>query len=139
MEESRTNVTKDSIDLYFQLLSQMIDGTPASLVYNMDKAGQDDFVDLHSFHVIVIVDYQGNVIKVPVRRNSKRATLINCICSDGTYLKLLIIIPRKIIDSIIFKKLTLNNVLIKSQKNGFANTEIIKIWLEQKLQEEDIR
>lgn len=48
MEESRTNVTKDSIDLYFQLLSQMIDGTPVSLVYSIDKAGQDDFVDLYS-------------------------------------------------------------------------------------------
>lgn len=101
MEESRTNVTKDSIDLYFQLLSQLIDGTPVSLVYIIDKAGQDDFVDLYSFHAIVPADYQGNVIKVPVRRNSKRTTLVNWICSDGTYLKPLIIIPRKILESII--------------------------------------
>ena len=29
-------------------LAENIDGTPASLVFNMDEAGEDDYVDTHS-------------------------------------------------------------------------------------------
>lgn len=51
---------------YFIELKKAVDGVPASLVYNMDEAGQDENVDEHSMQVIVKSDYQGEVTNIPV-------------------------------------------------------------------------
>ena len=56
---------------------------------------------------------------------------MHCICSDGTYLNPLVIIPRKTEDNSTFKQLNCNIFLIIHQEKGFANTQIIKIWLEE--------
>lgn len=114
---------------YFIELKKAVDGVPASLVYNMDEAGQDENVDEHSMQVIVKSDYQGEVTNIPVWRESKRATLIHCICNDGTYTKPLLIIPRKTVESLILKSLTFSNLYIKHQTKGFANTDLIRNWL----------
>ena len=42
----------------------------------------------------------------------------------------MLIIPRKTVDSVIFKKLTPANLLIKYQQKGFPNTQLLKFWLE---------
>lgn len=95
----------------------------------MDEAGQDEYIDTHSMKVVVPVEYNGFNIKIPVRRKNKRSTLVHCICLDGTYLKPLIIIPRKTVDNIILKRATCNNVILKFQNKGFSTTELTKIWL----------
>ena len=98
---------------------------------NVDEAGEDDYCDLHSYQVIVSQDYTESSIEIPVRRDSKRSTLIHTIAADGTYLKPLLIIPRKTVDSSILKRLTSNNISIHHQQKGFANTEIIAKWLQE--------
>ena len=45
MEEDRAKVDDRDIDHYYDNLAQEIDGTPASLIFNMDEAGEDDYVD----------------------------------------------------------------------------------------------
>ena len=86
------------------------------------------YVDTNAYLVIVGSDFPGKAISIPVKRESKRSSLIHCIAADGTALKPLLIIPRKTIDSIA----NCNNVLIKrSQEKGFANTELIKLWLKR--------
>lgn len=130
MEDNRALVDENLIDKYYEDLANIINGTPASLVFNMDEAGEDDYVDTHSYNVIVQSDFQDKSINIPVRRRQKRSTLVHCISCDGTYLKPLLIIPRKTVDSIIFKKLTPANLLIKYQQKGFSNSELIKFWLE---------
>lgn len=87
-------------------------------------------MDTHSYYVIVPSEYQEKSINIPVRRKCKRSTLIHCISCDGTYLLPLLIIPRKTVDSVIFKKLTPNNLLIKYQSKGFSNFQLIQFWLE---------
>ena len=147
MDEKRVNVDQGVIDSYFVNLKNAVDGVPVSLVFNIDEAGEDDYVDTHSFKVIVPASHEGNVISIPVRRETKRATLVNCICADGTRLKPLMIIPRKTVDSHILKRINANNVFIKFQEKGFANTQLIQFWfneiffpiVEQRLQEEQAR
>ena len=57
MDENRAEVNADDIDNYYSNLAENINGTPASLVFNMDEAGEDDYVDTHSYNVIVQSDF----------------------------------------------------------------------------------
>ena len=94
MEEARCNIPDTEIDNYFSNLSNSVNNVPVSLVFNIDEAGEDDYVDTHSYQVIVPVDIQSSTIRIPVKRESKRSTLVSCICADGTRLKPLLISPR---------------------------------------------
>ena len=60
----------------------------------MDEAGEDDFVDINSYRVILPWDYPSETIEIPVRRSSKRSYLIHWISADGCYLKPSIISPK---------------------------------------------
>ena len=131
MQDKRCFLDENELNNYFEQLKIAVNGTPVSLVFNMDEAGEDEYADSFSMMAIVPKSYDKKIIPLPVRRQSKRSTLLHCICADGTYLKPLVIIPRKTIDSVTFKRLNCNNLLIKHQEKGFANTEIIKIWLGQ--------
>lgn len=115
-EIERINVQLEALDAYYAKLEQEVNGVPASLLFNMDEAGQDEYIDTHSMKVIVPITYTNSKIKIPVRRSVKRSTVIHYICCDGTYPKPFVIIPRKILDSVILKKLTCQNVMIKFQK-----------------------
>lgn len=120
IDEKRYFINPNDIDNFYQNLKTLVDGCPASLVFNME-AGQDEFVDSHSMNVIVPFSCTDATTKVPVRRKCKRSTLVHCICADGTVMKPLLIIPRK----------TLDSILIKFQEKGYANTSLIKKWLEE--------
>lgn len=131
LDEKRYNVDMKDIDNFYANLKNLVDACPASLVFNMDEAGQDEFVDSHSMNVIVPSSCTDATTKIPVRRQCKRSTLVHCICTDGTITKPLLIIPRKTIDSVLLKRLTCNNVMIKFQDKGYANTDLIRKWLEE--------
>lgn len=53
----------------------------------MDGAGQDEYVNEHAMKVIVKSDFKGEITNIPFRKESNRATLIHCICNDGSYTK----------------------------------------------------
>ena len=131
MEAARCEIPPEAIDDYFSRLTDAITGVPVSLIFNADEAGEDDYVDLHSYKVIVDKAHPSPTIPIPVRRESKRSTLLHCICADGTSLKPLLIIPRKTLDSDSILRVCSSNVLIQYQKKGFANTDLIKTWLEE--------
>ena len=48
MDENRADVKEIDIDNCYSNLAENIDGTPPSLVFNMDEAGEDDYVETHS-------------------------------------------------------------------------------------------
>ena len=131
MEADRTQVNQQDIDEYYERLANSVNGVPVSLIFNIDEAGEDDYVDTHSYKVIVPSTIETRTIPIPVRRNTKRSTLLHCICADGTYAKPLLIIPRKTCDSMILKRLCINNTMIKYQKKGYANTQLIKQWVQE--------
>lgn len=47
IDEKRYFVNPNDIDNFYQNLKTLVDGCSASLVFNMDEAGQDEFVDSH--------------------------------------------------------------------------------------------
>ena len=130
MDLNRYEVDDEEMKQYFVDLKNTVDGVPASLVFNMDEAGQDDYIDTHSMQVVVKSTCQDKITQIPLRRESKRATLIHCISADGTYAKPLLIVPRKTLDSVLLQRLTCNNCIVKYQCHGFANTMIIRQLLE---------
>ena len=92
MEAARANVDHNLIVDYYQQLAVAVNNVPCSLVFNIDEAGEDEYVDTNAYHVIVRSDFPGKTISIPVKRESKRSTLIHCIAADGTALKPLLII-----------------------------------------------
>lgn len=147
IDEKRYLVDQKNIDNFYISLKKLVDNCPASSMLNTNEAGQDEFVDTHFMNVIVPSSCTDATTKIPVRRQCKRSTLVHCICADGTMTKPLLIIPRKTLDSVLLKRLTCNNIMIKYQDKGFANTDLIRTWLEeiflptvqQKLNEENQR
>lgn len=69
--------------------------TNLGMCVNIDEAGQDEYVYTHSMKAIVDTKYTKSSIKTPVMMNTKRSTLVHCICSDRTYAKPLVIILEK--------------------------------------------
>lgn len=57
MDELRTSVSDDDIEKYYDDLAILINNAPASLVFNMDEAGEDDYIDTHPYHVFVPKDF----------------------------------------------------------------------------------
>ena len=131
MELNRTNINEDDMNNYFQRLAEAVDHVPVSLVFNLDEAGQDDYTDTHSYMVVVPIDIRTRTIHIPVRRDTKRSTLLHCICADGTFLTPLMIIPRKTVDSFLLKRVCISNVMIKFQEKGYANMQVIHQWFEK--------
>lgn len=76
--------------------------------------------------VIVPISCIDKVTKNPVRRQSKLATLVNCICADGTMTKPLLIFPRKTPDSVLLKRIICYNVIMKYQEKVIP-TQILSL------------
>lgn len=114
----RVNFNMTDIDNYYTDLGVRVKDVPTSLVFDIDETGQDEYVDTHSMKVIVDSSYTKSFIKVPVRRSTKRSTLVHCICFDGTYSNPLVIIPRKTVDEILFKKLRYQNIILIFSKKA---------------------
>lgn len=55
---------------------QNVDGVPSTLLFKMDEEGQDEYVDTHSMKVIVLSLYAHPSITNPIRRPTKRSTIV---------------------------------------------------------------
>ena len=111
MEKERYEFDEKLIDDYFVKLSRLLDGVPIGWLYNIDETGQQDFVDAREIHIVVRKEIDVKGLKYPVDRNGKRSTLIHCICSDGTFLNPLFVLPRKTIDDEVFDALSPTSVV----------------------------
>ena len=129
MEDERIMCDTDEIDEYFNHIEQIIGDIHSSFVYNIDESGFQDWADQREMRVIVPIDFEDDTIPISVRRNSKRTSILGGICTDGSYLKPLIIAQRKTIESEI-EQLGYNedNIFIRYQENGFITTEIFNEW-----------
>jgi hypothetical protein len=64
----------------------------------MDESGFSDYPDAWRDIVLVPADYPGDTILIPFGRNTKMATMVAAIAEEGTALKFLIIVSRKMIE-----------------------------------------
>ena len=121
---------KDIQNWYVELEALCFD-IPGAFIFNVDETGCCDWVDAHDVKVLVPSSYSEDKIKIPVDRNSKRATLVGCISADGTVMKPMILLSRKTIEGDIFLSgYNESNVLFAHQKNGFMTASLFEFWAE---------
>jgi CRP-like cAMP-binding protein len=131
MEDKRLAVTVEQIAEYFEVLERSVQGKPAHFVFNMDEMGHQDWADRKKKTVYVPVDHDADEVDVPVARCGKRITLVGCIALDGSYLKPMVIIPRKTVDyDLAPTGLTDEKVEIVHQPKGYINTQLFDDWFE---------
>ena len=99
MESQRFDIADEDIDNYYLRLNEAIRGVPVNLIYNIDEAGEDDFIDAKAIRVIVPSSFEHNYAEIPVKRESKRVTFIHCISAGGFYLPSMFVVSRKTVDS----------------------------------------
>ena len=131
MEKERVNSSREDILNYYTELEAVIEDVPGGFIFNVDESGCSDWCDAQEMRVLVPSSYEENSIKIPIDRNSKRATLVGCISADGKCMKPLILLPRKTIEEDIrLCGYNDDNALFAYQKNAFMTTVLFDFWAE---------
>jgi hypothetical protein len=99
MEDKRMQVTPEQIEEYFGRLQEALQDVPGHFVWNMDEMGHQEWAEHQEKICYVSVYHPLPQVHLLVPRTGKRITLLACVAADGSYLKLLIVIPRKTYDA----------------------------------------
>lgn len=83
MDESRADVKENDFVNYYSKLAENIDGKPSSLVFSMDEAGQDEYIDTHSYKVVVQSNFPDKTTNIPIRGRKKLSTLVHTITDNS--------------------------------------------------------
>ena len=121
LEEARYNVNPTDIDEYYRILEEKISGADFRFFFNIDKTGEDKYVDTYSVKVLVTSTTNPETVKLPVSRKQKRFTIIHTICTDGTFMNMYIVVPRVTIESDIFTLIDKDKTRIVYQKKWLCN------------------
>jgi hypothetical protein len=80
-------------------------------------------------HVMVPSTYEADQIPIPVDRVARRTSLLVCISADGSYLRPLLILPRKTIESeLIEQGISEAHAKMVYQEHGFISTALFEEW-----------
>ena len=131
MDAARLQVSHEEIDKYYENLMKSIMCTKSVVLFNADETGQDDYCDTEEISLIVRSSFVGNIKSYPVTRDSRRTTVLHCICADGTYLPPMFIEKRDSIDSDVLKFIDPTIASIFPQNKGFMTTDAFDIWIRQ--------
>jgi hypothetical protein len=97
---------------------------------NMDELGHADWPDAHPDAVYVPIEFEADLVPIPVSWTGKRITLIGCFCADATFLKPVLIIPRHYVDAALkLFGISQANCDILHQTNGLIGHEIFEHWV----------
>jgi hypothetical protein len=130
MEKERVACDPAEVDRFYEAITRAIANTPASLVFNCDEAGFQEWADKREVSVIVPNFYKGEKIEMPIDRSTKRCSLLGCICADGSTLKPLMIVARKTSEIELYEiGYTPDRVTLKFQESGFMNTSLFEQWM----------
>ncbi len=120
------SIILDYYDRLNEILKAMI---PAAFIFNVDECGFQPWADKTSEKVIVPINVEETSTNVGVDRASRRATLIGCVCADGSALKPLIIITRKTKENALAEMgYNPECVEIVYQANGFVTGPLFDYW-----------
>jgi hypothetical protein len=132
MEESRLAVSPNDTEACFHRLVAILDGTSAYFVFNVDEMGHQEWADRAEKTCYGPSEHSGDETPFSVPRSGKRIALVSCIGPDGSFLKPLVAIHRKTIDTdIALTGLAHENVAIYSQPKGFIDRSIFWAWFEE--------
>ena len=132
MEKERVQVRREDIEQYYRELAEYLANIPGEFIFNVDEAGCSEWTDTHVMRVLVPSGYDQKNIKIPRDRMAKRASLVGCICADGSVLKPMVILPRKTIEAEMqlygYNK---RNAAFAYQENSFMTMKIFEQWGEK--------
>lgn len=129
--KKKFDVPLEEIKDYYIRLDNLLkeENIPPAFVYNVDESGFQEFVDSINQTVIVPADAEDEKFYYAVNRTTKRASLIGCICLDGSALMPCIISSNKTVEQeLINLGYNSSNCLLVSQENNFVNAEIFAYW-----------
>jgi hypothetical protein len=130
MEERRLQVAHEDVEAYFGRLDEALQDVPAHFVYNMDEMGHQEWADRPEKVCYVPTSHPQAHAYFPVPRTGKRITLVACVAANGSFLKPLIVVPRKTDDSdLALTGITDEKVAIYSQAKGYTDRPIYMAWL----------
>ena len=131
MEPGRFNLNGSEIHNYFEKLIATISGTPAELVFNVDESGFQEWVDTKHIFACVPPACKEKIIKFPLPRNGKRATMIVGVSLSGFCLKPCLVFTRLTFDTELYPLGYQDKALYTSQRSGFVVQNIFKEWVQQ--------
>jgi hypothetical protein len=127
MEAECVHISLQATSEYSTTLSTPLDGVPLELLLNMDELGHANWSGAHSETVPVPQELEVDSMPVPVSRTGKRITLIGCMCTDGSFISLLLIIQRRAVDADLRLFGIFNaSCRIGPQTNGFVDCTIFE-------------
>ena len=127
-ERQRRELDPHIIEKYFEEL-KCINGTPSSLVINLDESGQQDWVDRRSQQCYVPSDHPSDHMTYSVDRSSHRSTSLVGIALSGKLLKPLIVVKRSTIDSELVELGYARSAIYATSRTAFVNTELYHKWM----------
>ena len=131
LESTRAEVPVEIVLNHYERLDAVLTqyNIPPAFFYNVDESGFQEFVDAIKEAVIVPSYCVEDEVYYSTNRAAKRATLIGCICADGSALKPLIITTNKTVQTqLIQDGYGPENCLIVYQSNGFITSEVFAFW-----------
>ena len=126
IEDNRFAVNPAEIDSYYDNLRTLLVLIDYRFCFNIDETGEDEYVDTRDVKVFVPVDFALPKATIPVSRTKKRFTIEHCICTDGTYFPLYIIVPRKTFQKDFYKIYSPDRIQLRTQPKGFMNLPIFQ-------------
>ena len=129
MEVNRIECSEIEIDKHFETVEKLLEYVPAQFYYNADESGFQSWSDARKIKVIVPIEHNSNEISIPINRNEKRASLLGCICADGTTLPPCIVTPRVTIEEELLKNgYNKQKYYYAHNISGFMNSQIFTDW-----------
>lgn len=130
LEADRYCADTKNIDFFYENLFAFFQTyqIPSQIVFNFDEEGHEAYTDAVKEFVVVPKTHEGKVT-FPVSRKNDHTTFIACISASGEYMKPLIIIKRKTVDSQYLFVPLQDKVLIDSSESGYINAEIYDKWI----------
>ena len=123
-EQRKNNYFYDDLESFCQA-----NKVPAQFVLNLDEEGYEEFADSKKQKVVVPKSNTKEVY-YPVKKKNDHDRFLACITAAGKYLKPLLIIKRKTIDTKLFRRPIHDEVILGYQENGYINSHLFDLWLE---------
>jgi hypothetical protein len=102
-----------------------VNDLPASLVFNLDETGHQEWANCSEQKVIVPAVHPGDVIDIP----SNQATILVCVVADGTALKPMMNVQRSTSESELFEVgYTHEQLLLAYRESDFIDRHLLIEW-----------
>ena len=126
IEDTRFLVNQNDLIQYYNKLAGILHLIDYRYCFNIDETGEQEYVDARKFKVLVPSEYPLKETFVPIKRGSKRYTIVHCITSGGEYFPLCYIIPRKTFPNDIYRFTNPEAIMIQSQEKGFMTDHLFE-------------